>query len=313
MLNMVYAGQGTNSFCVEQTIKSYERQVDNKQVLIKKVDEQDLYSVMTEQGPTKKWLTFPGGHGPVMAGYLPEMAVQKIQSIWNREASDLNNLDLIGICAGAIVLGGCKDTMYGQLRTTHLFKPDATGDGLQITPFLVASPAFPYDDPLDPANCRRVKVIHTSSALNSTFNSCVWLGPGFPRADWNANVEIIRKIKDDVCISVEDPYTHYADHELHDGKDLPIAILYANKGHKAFSQADHIEFDPQDLNESLYEESYSSYRESLINMKRKDQAEKEYKPKKQRFLKIQQELLASDHDRIAALRDELNMMDMPLK
>jgi hypothetical protein len=312
MLNIVYAGTGTNLFCVNQTVKSYELQVDNRQVETKVVDNQTLFSAITEQGPVKKWLTIPGGHAIEIAKHMPEEALQKIQSIWNKEASSTNNLDLIGICAGAIVLGGCEH--YGQLMKQHMFEKTRIRSSLQINPYKIAFPILPYNHPLDPSNCKKVKVLHTSSALTSKFNSCVWLGPGFPDAGYNEGVQVVRKIEDDVCISVLDKSTGYLDYELHHGSGLPIAVLYKNThGHKAFGQADHIEIDPKDLNESVYEMSYSSYRDSLKERNMEDIAEREYNSKKEGFLNLQQDLLASDQDRIAALRDELRMLDMPLK
>jgi hypothetical protein len=312
MSNIVYAGTGANSFCVAQTIKSYEQQIDNRQVETKVVDSHTLYSAITAQGPEKKWLTIPGGSAVEIAKHIPEEALQKIQSVWNKGASSTNSLDLIGICAGAIVLGGWEH--YGQLATQHLFDKTRVKGRLEINPYRIVSPVLPYDHPLDPSNCKKVNVIHASSALTSKFNSCIWLGPGFPDAGYNKGVQVVRKIEDRVCIPVIDRSTGDSEYDLFDGRGLPIAVLYTStQGHKAFGQADHIEIDPKDLDESLYDMSYSSYRDSLKKINKEDIAEREYNSKKEGFFKVQEDLLTSDQERIAAFRDELRMMDFPLK
>jgi hypothetical protein len=305
---IIYNGPGTNNFCVEQTVNTYKAHLNDKEVQIQIHNQNSIGGAAAQKGVKRKWIIFPGGLADEIAKHAL-IATATLRNIWNTQ----ENVDFIGHCAGSIYLGsGGSDLYYSQYIKGDFFSytwPE--GELMCAYKGRIAAPCLPWKAPIeDPSNCKAISVQHHlgSSANKIDFHSCVWLGPAFPQA---LNCKIVRTLVDPVNLEI--PNESWPFNELHQGVDLPVALLDKNPvGNRVFLQGDHLEIDPLALDQEKFESMYA-ISQSLIQ-----QAKSVFRtlPKEiqlQNFQETQRKLMTSNAARIEALRDGMSLLDMPLK
>lgn len=303
----VYNGPGTDSFCVDQTIKSYQNQVDDRIIQVGVRDHQNLWQAITDKDV--KWIVFPGGNAYEMIKVLTDDIKDDLKKVW--ESTDKKQIG--GICAGAICLAD-NTSCYFQ-NTKNQFMKSRSFPGVGIYEGKVAAPCLTWTNPgIDPSNCKSVEVKHLLSDNSEIlFDSLMWMGPGLPQNEAN----VIRTITEDVFICTdEEPPPFCAFDELHSGANLPISVMQESKsGNKVYLQCDHLEIDPHALNEELFVKLYTASKE-------KRQESMNYNPntedisKKSReksYQETRNRLLLSNGSRLVALRDGMARIDIPLK
>lgn len=304
-LAIIYNGLGTDNFCVEQTINSYNTHLNDKEVQIQTHNQDTIWDAARQNGMKRKWIIFPGGQGVEMA--INCLATKDLLNLWNTQ----ENIDFIGHCAGSVYLGGGAGGSFHGQSPNGKFVCSKFEDAMGAYEGMIAAPLLPWTLPTsDPSNCKTITVQHhlQSSGETIEFDSCLWLGPAFPQA---LNCRVIRTIAEPLLLETHESMGPSS--KLHQGVDLPVAILNTNPlGNRVFLQADHVEIDPSALDQKKFESLYTETQNEIYKNKSTIKlASKEILAKK--YQEMQQKLMASNASRIQALRDGMALLDMPLK